>query len=86
MTPGSPKPERRDSLSDGASEAEAARPVDFEKDKASGPDAEAGAGSEPADAEDAMGAKGPPKRREGAPAPGTVAPEDLSTETDDGAS
>ena len=86
MTPGSPRPENDNSLATGASEAEAARRVDFEPDRSAAPAKD----GKPTDREPDVAEKVGTKRRDGerdkdeAP-PGAVSPEDLSSESDDGA-
>lgn len=88
MTPGSPKPEAEDGAADGASEAEAERYVHFEPDRSAGPGADKDPKREPPDAAELAGTK----RRDGEreprdkSAPGAIATEDLTTETDDGVS
>lgn len=85
MTAGSPKPQRDDSMADGASEAEAAREVAFETNEAAGPDAGRKDGDEKPDVEDGTGAKGAPGKDDGPPAPDAIALEELTAENDDGA-
>ncbi|MGA0530862.1 hypothetical protein [Hansschlegelia sp. KR7-227] len=90
MSAGSPKPEEDSTMVDGASEADAARPVKFEHRKGVGP-GEGGspAGDEAPDAGELAGSK----RKDGEPAPaaspaspGAIPPDEVTTETDDGVS
>lgn len=89
MTPGSPKPEQDASAATGASEADAVTPVEFKKK----PDAGPSGGSrpsekdEPPDAAELAGTKrrDGEAREDGKAGPAAVSPEDLTTESDDGA-
>lgn len=88
MTPGSPKPEAEDSAATGASAAEAERPVDFEPDRGAKPGKGKDPKDQPPDAAERLGTKrrdGEKDETNGAP-PGAVSPENLTTESDDGAS
>lgn len=88
MTPQSPTPAKDDSAATGASEADAAKPVDFEKNAGDGPHARSDRSEkdEPPDAAELAGTKIRGGDENGGKAgPGAVSPEDLTTDNDDGA-
>lgn len=80
-----PKMNDDKTLATGESEAEAARPVRFEPQERAGPDDGKGdPANEPPDAGDLADAKRETDNEDKA-APGAIAPENLTTESDDGA-